>query len=84
MEKISTQQRAALLSGEISKYIRQGYKLVDKNDANFTAILHRDAEKTNHVLHLLLTLVTCFLWLIIWGGKTALSKNCLLYTSRCV
>ena len=75
MEKISEKQKSALLSKEISKYISKGYKLVDKNDSNYSAILHRDAEKTNHILHLLLTIVTCFLWLIIWGGSAASKKG---------
>ena len=74
MSTISTQKRSSILSKEITKYIKQGFKLIDKNDINYNAILHRDAEKTNHLLHLILTIVTCFLWVIIWGGKSALNK----------
>lgn len=75
MEQISAQQRSAILSGQISTHISQGFKLVDKNESNFSAILHRDAENTNHVLHLLLTLITCFFWVLIWGGRAASKKS---------
>ena len=30
------------------------------------AVLHRQRRKTNHVLHLLLTVFTCGLWAPIW------------------
>lgn len=29
--------------------------------------LHRQAESVNHILHLLITLFTCGLWLFIWA-----------------
>ncbi|AJW63004.1 hypothetical protein VO54_01527 [Elizabethkingia miricola] len=67
MEKVTNSQRSAKLSNAVANYVAKGYKLVDKNDVAFTAVLHRDAQKTNHILHLLLTLVTCFIWLLIWG-----------------
>lgn len=75
MNTISTQKRAAILSKEITRYLKLGFKLVDKNDDNCSAIMHRDAEKTNHLLHLILTVVTCLLWLIIWGFKSALNDS---------
>jgi hypothetical protein len=75
MEIISKQERSAILSNEISKYISRGFKLVEKNESNFSAILHRDAEKTNHLLHLILTIVTCFLWVLIWGGIALTRKG---------
>lgn len=75
MRIISSQERSAILSHEISKYISKGFQLVEKNESNFSAILHRDAEKTNHILHLILTLVTCFLWIFIWGGIALTRKG---------
>lgn len=75
MEVLSNLQRSEILSSTIARYIKQGYKLQDKNETAFTATMYREAEKTNHILHLLLTLVTCFLWVLIWGGKAAFKKG---------
>lgn len=75
MEKLSNEQRSAKLSATIAQYISKGFKLADKNEQNFSATLYREAEKTNHILHLLLTLVTCFLWVLIWGGRAASKKG---------
>lgn len=49
----------------ISRKALEGYNIVDRNETFFTAVLHKPGEKVNHLLHALLTLVTC-LWGIVW------------------
>ena len=50
---------------EVSKWIGKGYKIIDKNDYNHTAILQKQ-NKINHGLHIVLSLFTAGFWLIIY------------------
>ncbi|MFV0231816.1 hypothetical protein OBK30_01975 [Empedobacter falsenii] len=72
---MNNQQRAVIFAKAIREYVKKGYKVIDKDEVNFICTLHREKQKTNHILHLLLTLVTCFLWLLIWGGSAATKKG---------
>jgi hypothetical protein len=50
----------------ISNKALEGYIIVDKNQENLSAVLSKKgAEKINHTLHAILTLLTCF-WGIVW------------------
>ena len=49
----------------ISTKALEGYNIVDRNDAFFTAVLFKPGEKVNHLLHAILTIVTC-VWGIVW------------------
>ena len=60
----STEARQASLAGEIRKWVSSyGYRV--ESQSEFQAIIVR-GKKPNHVLHLLLSIITAGLWLIVW------------------
>lgn len=54
---------AANLDRAVVDYVAMGWRVESKTDSQ--AVLVRGGN-TNHVLHLLLSCVTCFAWAIIW------------------
>lgn len=58
----------------ISSKTLEGFVIVDKNDSGLTVVLKREAEKVNHTLHAILTLVTC-VWGIVWIIKVSQAKK---------
>ena len=58
-------ERKKRFDNYISNKALEGYIIVDKNQENLSAVLKKDAEKVNHTLHAILTLITC-LWGIVW------------------
>lgn len=62
-------------SQAISFRMTQGFLVADRNDKLLTATLYKPREKVNHVLHLILTLCTCSLWVIVWLIVAAASKK---------
>ena len=58
-------ERKKRFDNYISNKALEGYIIVDKNQENLSAVLKKDAEKVNHTLHAILTLITC-LWVIVW------------------
>lgn len=55
--------RRAYLAQAVANQVRQGSRVESQMD--FQAVLV-DGKPVNHVLHLILTLVTCFAWGIVW------------------
>lgn len=55
--------RDKLFNQEVSKYIRKGYVIIDKNDDKHTAILQK-RNNINHGLHIVLTLLTAGFWIL--------------------
>jgi hypothetical protein len=55
--------RKATLAQAVAVAVRQGARVEAQTD--FQAVLV-DGKPVNHVLHLILTLVTCALWAIVW------------------
>lgn len=58
----------------ISTKAMQGFMVVDRNDKALIAVLIKPAGKVNHVLHFLITAITCGFWVLIWM-YLALIKN---------
>lgn len=58
----------------ISSKTLEGFVIVDKNESGLTVVLKREAEKVNHTLHAILTLVTC-VWGIVWIIKVSQAKK---------
>lgn len=56
-------ERKALLAQAVANQVRQGWRVESQTD--FQAVLVR-GQRPNHVLHLILTLVTLGLWGIVW------------------
>ena len=57
------EQRKELLARAIASEIRQGARIESQSD--YQAVLVK-GRRPNHVLHLILTLVTFGLWAIVW------------------
>jgi hypothetical protein len=57
------EQRRQLRAQAVSNSVRQGWRVESQTD--FQAVMVR-GERPNHVLHLILTLVTFGLWGIVW------------------
>lgn len=59
----TTEERKEILAQHIANLVAQGRRVESQGD--FQAVMVR-GNKVNHVLHLILTLVTLGLWVIIW------------------
>lgn len=65
LNPVSQEQRLAILNQAIVSYIAQGYNVAYKEELACTAVLRRK-KPLNNTLHIILSLVTCGLWLTIW------------------
>lgn len=72
---VTLQDRQERLSQIVSTRAMQGFSVVDRNDRNATAVLMRPAKPVNHVLHAILTLFSCGLWVIVWIILAATQKR---------
>jgi hypothetical protein len=59
----SPEERKELLSRTVASQVANGARVESQSD--FQAVLVR-GKSVNHVLHLILTLVTLFIWSIVW------------------
>ena len=59
----TAEERRALLSNEVTRLLRQGRRVESQSD--YQAVLLR-GKKVNHILHLLLSVFTAGLWLLVW------------------
>ena len=60
---VSDAQRREVLDAQVSKAISRGYRVESRSD--FQAVVVK-GQRPNHVLHLILSLVTLGIWLIVW------------------
>lgn len=51
---------------EVSKMIAEGYTIVDKNDETRMCVMQKKG-RVNHGLHIVLSLVTAGLWLLVYA-----------------
>jgi hypothetical protein len=61
--KKSAEERKELLARAVASEIRQGWRVESQSD--YQAVIVK-GSKPNHILHLILTLVTLGLWAIVW------------------
>ncbi|MFN9321416.1 MAG: hypothetical protein ACK58Q_12610 [Chitinophagales bacterium] len=61
-------------SNIISTKTMEGFMVADRNDKSLVAVLVKQGEKVNHLLHFLISMVSCGFWLFVWGWL-ALIKN---------
>lgn len=61
-------ERKELLARAVANQIRQGWRVESQTD--YQAVIVR-GQRPNHVLHLILTLVTLGLWGIVWIAVVA-------------
>ena len=62
----SQRARAERLADMISRHTLSGWVIIDRDDREATAVLALPAKPANHVLHLLITFLTCGLWVFVW------------------
>ena len=60
---MATQQRIEVLDARVARQLQTGQRLESRSD--FQAVLV-EGHRVNHVLHLLLSLCTFGLWIIVW------------------
>ena len=65
-ENISLEERQKRLSTVSSSKTMQGWNVIDRSDQECYVILALPGKKVNHVLHLIVSLVTC-VWLVVWA-----------------
>ena len=72
-ERWDAERRKAALAHAVATEVRQGWNVQSQTD--YQAVMHIPAEKTNHILHLILTLITLGLWLIVWIALVVIHKG---------
>lgn len=60
---ISPERRRAILSEQIQEQARHGYRI--ESESEFQAVMVK-GHRPNHILHLLLTVLTLGLWVVVW------------------
>jgi hypothetical protein len=70
---LSADQRKAALDNALSIAAAKGYRVESRSDFQATIV---KGHRTNHILHLILSIITLGVWLIVWilvaafGGET--------------
>lgn len=59
----SLEVRREILSRTILEMVADGFTVISRED---TAVVFSEGKKANHILHLLLSIVTFGLWLPVW------------------
>lgn len=74
----STDERSAKLGQEIARWLGMGYRIESRTEID--AVMVR-GHRVNHVLHLILSLITLGFWIIVWvllalsGGEKRLTVH---------
>ena len=69
----SPEERKELLARAVANQVRQGWRVESQTDYQSVLVT---GSKPNHILHLILTLLTLGIWIIVWilvslfGGET--------------
>ena len=61
--QLTDSARTALLDAEVAEWIREGWRVESRS--SFQAIMV-SGRRVNHLLHLVISLVTAGLWIFIW------------------
>lgn len=61
--RISTEQRRAILASNVAADVKRGWRVESQTD--YQATLAK-GHRPNHILHLILTLLTLGIWGIVW------------------
>ncbi len=63
-EQKSTEERKAILAQQVQNAVGRGLRVDTQSDTMAVVV---NGKPVNHILHLILSLVTLGLWLIPWG-----------------
>lgn len=61
--KLDSNERADILAREVNRYVSSGWRVQSQTQSQAQLV---KGKPTNHVLHLILTLITLGVWLIVW------------------
>ena len=61
--QLTDSARIALLDAEVAEWIREGWRVESRS--SFQAVMV-SGRRVNHLLHLVISLVTAGLWIFIW------------------
>jgi hypothetical protein len=67
------EQRKEALAQAVANEVRSGWHVQSQTD--YQAVLIKPGTKVNHLLHLILSLITLGVWLIVWVLITLLHKR---------
>jgi Na+-transporting NADH:ubiquinone oxidoreductase subunit NqrC len=70
---VSAEKRKQQLASAIASSVRDGWSV--ESQSEFQAVMVKKAQKTNHVLHLILTLLTLGLWALVWIALALIHKG---------
>ncbi len=70
----SEAERLEILNQVVLSYASRGYALSYKDEQAVTAVIKKKAS-INNTLHIILSLVTCGFWLMIWLIMALLNMN---------
>jgi hypothetical protein len=59
-----SERRKSALASAVANEVRQGWHVQSQSD--YQAVMIKEGTKVNHILHLILTLITLGLWAIVW------------------
>jgi hypothetical protein len=62
-QPLSDDERRAWLSQQVDEHVRKGWQIESRTE-NLASL--RSGRPINHVLHLLLSLITCGVWALVW------------------
>jgi len=62
-KQVTADDRKAALAQQVANWTRDGWRVESRTD--YQAVMVK-GHRTNHVLHLILTLVTLGVWAIVW------------------
>lgn len=65
-QDLNYEEKFHRFSNMISTKTLQGYMIVDRNDKALVAVLAKQGEKVNHLLHFLISCFTCGFWILVW------------------
>lgn len=73
ISSVSEQQRREALANAVSREVGGGWHV--ESQADYQAVLVKHGTKVNHILHLLLTLITLGLWALVWIWVAVFKKR---------
>lgn len=63
-DEVSSEDRKAALAHAVAREVRGGWHVQSQTD--YQAVMLKPGTKVNHLLHLILSLLTLGFWLIVW------------------
>ena len=70
-----TKDRQERLSRAIATKTMTGWNIVDRNDKELQAVMVFPEKPVKHIVHLIITLVTCGIWGPVWAVLALLHKG---------